>query len=43
LGQVIDLISIDLTQAYSCIKEILGKSNQEDLLDNIFSRFCLGK
>ena len=42
-GQVIDLISIDLTQAYSCIKEILGKSNQEDLLDNIFSRFCLGK
>lgn len=42
-GQVIDLISIDLKQAYSCILQILGRSNQEDLLDSIFSRFCLGK
>lgn len=42
-GQVIDIISIDLKQAYSAILEILGKSNSEDLLDNIFSKFCLGK
>ena len=42
-GQVIDLISIDLTQAYTCILEILGKNNKEGLLDNIFSKFCLGK
>lgn len=42
-GQVIDLISIDLKQAYICILEILGKNNAEGLLDNIFSKFCLGK
>ena len=42
-GQVIDLIEIDLKQAYSCILEILGKKNKEGLLDNIFSKFCLGK
>ncbi len=42
-GQVIDLISIDLKEAYNCIMEILGKGNQEDLLNNIFSKFCLGK
>ena len=42
-GQVIDLISIDLKQAYVCILEILGKNNAEGLLDNIFSKFCLGK
>lgn len=43
MGQVIDLIEIDLKQAYSCILEILGKKNKEGLLDNIFSKFCLGK
>ena len=43
LGQVIDIISIDLNQAYKCILEILGKSNADGLLDNIFSKFCLGK
>ena len=42
-GQVIDLISIDLKQAYTCILEILGKNNAEGVLDNIFSKFCLGK
>lgn len=43
IGQVIDIISIDLNQAYKCILQILGKSNAEGLLDNIFSKFCLGK
>ena len=42
-GQVIDLISIDLKEAYTCILEILGKNNSFDLLDSIFSKFCLGK
>ena len=42
-GQVIDIIAIDLQAAYGCILEILGKSSKEDLLDNIFSKFCLGK
>jgi len=42
-GQVIDIISIDLKEAYQSILEILGKTNKDDLLDNIFSKFCLGK
>ena len=42
-GQVIDIISIDLTNAYNCINEILGKSNKDGLMDNVFSKFCLGK
>ncbi len=41
--QVIDLIYIDLEQAYKCILEILGKNPRLDLLEHIFSKFCLGK
>lgn len=41
--QMVDLINIDIQEAYRCILEILGKVSKEDLLDNIFSKFCLGK
>lgn len=39
----LDLIDEDITIAYSAMKEILGKNAKEDLLDGIFSRFCVGK
>lgn len=42
-GQVIDIISIDLKETYNCFLEILGRRHKEDLLDHIFSNFCLGK
>ena len=42
-GQVIDIISIDLNAAFSSILDILGKKNSFNMLDNIFSKFCLGK
>ena len=29
--------------AWTSLKEITGKAGKEDLLDEIFSRFCLGK
>ena len=38
-----DLVSIDLKQAYDHLGEITGDSIEEDLLDKIFSQFCLGK
>ena len=38
-----DLVSIDLKQAYDNLGEITGDSIEEDLLDKIFSQFCLGK
>lgn len=38
-----DLIEIDLTAAHNHLKEILGEVSQDDLLDTLFSNFCLGK
>lgn len=42
-GEVVDLINIDLTNAYNNLLEILGELNSADLVDELFSRFCLGK
>ena len=39
----LDLVNEDLENAYRCLREILGEYNKEDLLDQIFSRFCVGK
>ena len=38
-----ELFSIDLTSAYSFLGEITGDSNKENIIDRIFSKFCLGK
>ncbi|MGI5902381.1 MAG: tRNA uridine-5-carboxymethylaminomethyl(34) synthesis GTPase MnmE [Desulfitobacteriia bacterium] len=42
-GVPLDLISIDVRLALEEISFITGHSIQEDLLNNIFSRFCIGK
>ena len=39
----IDLISVSLMTAYNCSLELLGEINKNDLTDEIFSRFCVGK
>ena len=38
-----DLIEIDLLEAHNHLKEILGEVHRDDLLDTLFSNFCLGK
>lgn len=38
-----DFISMDLSQAYEFLGEITGEAVEEDILDRIFSEFCLGK
>jgi tRNA modification GTPase len=38
-----DFISIDLTEATSALGEITGESADSDLIDRIFSSFCVGK
>ncbi|HYG59216.1 MAG TPA: tRNA uridine-5-carboxymethylaminomethyl(34) synthesis GTPase MnmE, partial [Symbiobacteriaceae bacterium] len=38
-----DLLSIDVRGAWVSLGEITGESVGEDLLDQIFSRFCIGK
>lgn len=42
-GMEIDLALIDIEQAYECIKDIIGEAKNMDLLDELFTRFCLGK
>lgn len=39
----IDLASIDLKSAWSSLGEITGDTVEEDIIDKIFSKFCLGK
>ena len=42
-GMELDVVTIDLENSWTALKEITGKAGREDLLDEIFSRFCLGK
>lgn len=38
-----DLVELDIQEAYKNLKEILGEYHRDDLLDTLFSNFCLGK
>jgi len=42
-GFAIDLASIDAREAWSSLGEITGDTIEEDLLNKIFSEFCIGK
>lgn len=42
-GMSIDLLGIDLMNAYQKLGEITGKTAGEEVINNIFSKFCLGK
>ena len=39
----LDLVTIDIQNAYTSLKEILGEVKREDLLSALFENFCLGK
>lgn len=39
----LELVSMDLRIAVNAVGEIVGKTTTEDLLDSIFSQFCIGK
>lgn len=43
LGISIDLAVIDIRNAWMNLGEITGETVEEDLIDKIFSEFCLGK
>lgn len=39
----IDIVELELKNAWSTLGEIIGETYTEELLDELFSRFCLGK
>ena len=39
----LDLVSFEIKSAWAFLGEITGNSNNEDIIDKIFSKFCLGK
>lgn len=39
----IDIVEIDLLDCYNTLGEVIGLTYTEELIDEIFSRFCLGK
>ena len=38
-----DLLTIDLTDAYTYLSQVLGIEINDDLVNEIFSKFCIGK
>jgi tRNA modification GTPase len=42
-GLSLELAALDLRIAVNAVGEIVGKTSTEDLLDSIFSQFCIGK
>lgn len=43
VNELQDLISIDVKQALLCLDEITGEVITDDILNNIFENFCIGK
>ncbi len=41
--ELLDLISIDVRDTLAAFNEVIGESITEEILDNVFSNFCIGK
>ncbi len=39
----VDMVEIDLKQVWSILGEIIGETYSDELIDQLFSQFCLGK
>ena len=42
-GIPVELVAIDLQDAIDALGQVIGSTAKVDLLDKIFSRFCIGK
>ena len=42
-GVSLDMVAVDLSAALSALGEITGETTPEDILDSLFSNFCVGK
>jgi tRNA modification GTPase len=43
MGLNLDAITVDFDEALNCLLELTGESLSDTVVDNIFSRFCVGK
>ncbi|MBU4689888.1 tRNA uridine-5-carboxymethylaminomethyl(34) synthesis GTPase MnmE [Mycoplasma zalophidermidis] len=43
MGLYSDLVIIDITEAWKNLTDITGRADNEELLDDMFKNFCLGK
>ncbi len=43
LGEAMEMIEIDVKQAYEDLGEIIGETTSDNIIDEVFARFCLGK
>lgn len=43
LGYSLDMIEIDLKNIWNLLGEIIGENYSDELIDELFSRFCVGK
>lgn len=43
MGEPLELIEIDVNQAYSSLGLIIGEEVGDDIINEVFRRFCLGK
>lgn len=43
LEQPLELLEIDVNRAYECLGAIIGEEVEEDIINEVFARFCLGK
>lgn len=42
-GNSLDLVSVDITSAWTDLGEISGKTSSEEIVNEIFAKFCVGK
>lgn len=42
-NEPIDIVELELKESWNVLGEIIGETYKEELLDELFSRFCLGK
>jgi tRNA modification GTPase len=38
-----EIIALDLQEGLTAVGDIIGEISHDDLLDTLFSRFCIGK
>ena len=42
-GMPEDMLTIDMMDAYTSLGEVIGEEIEEDLVNRIFAKFCMGK